>query len=136
MSRCECDWESLTMGMSAGIVNFGGTLVAQGKLLRVNGHMQSPLNTEFADVGNAFYVGSPIQVNAIAWNKSSQASDELNLLLTSRPFVSIVLNGPVGVVELTPPVLLDAGDELRAYLPWALGPIQLSFYVKPNVTHL
>ena len=112
--------------MSAGIVNFGGNLTAQGKLLRANGNMQSLLNSDFDDIGNAFYVALPMQVTAIAWNKSSTAVEQL--FVNCGAIYGIHISGRVGVVEPAFPMLLNPGNELLVHLPWSTGQIQVTLY--------
>lgn len=129
------DFLPQTGGTSAGIINFGGDIRNDGNLLRVNGHMQSQLNSTLDGVGNVFYVGSPIQIDALAWNTTDLGNASVTTLRfivndTLWPLIDLT---PSSVVQLQNRIRLNIGDrfQVRVFHDWyggVPGPSQLSLY--------
>ena len=126
----QCD-DLYQLGGSAGIINFGGDIRNTGNVLRVNGHMQSALNSAVEGVGNVLIVGSPIQIDAIAWNTTVNSTVELQVLVGIQNRARFFFERR-GVIQLQDPVQLPAGSmvSLRVGNIWGPPPgaSQLSLY--------
>ena len=124
------DFFAQTGGTSAGIINFGGDIRNTGNFLRVNGHMQSALNSTPNGVGNVFIVGWPIQIDTLAWNTNGTGSTELDILVDNQHRRTFFFQRP-GVIQLQNPIQLTPGLmvslRVRNYRPTP-GPSQLSLY--------
>jgi hypothetical protein len=120
-----------TGGASAGIINFGGDIRGTGNLLRVNGHMQSALNSTTDGVGNVFYVDWPIQIDTLAWNTTGNGSTELEVLVGNQRRSTFFFQQP-GVTQLQNPIQLTPGSmvslRVRNFYGPIPGPTQLSLY--------
>lgn len=126
----QCD-DLYQLRESAGVVNFGGDIRSTGNLLRVNGHMQSALNSALDGVGNVFIVGWPIQIDTLAWNTTGNGSTELELFVGTQRRLTFFFQQP-GVTQLQNPIQLSAGSmislRVRNFYGPIPGPSQLSFY--------
>ena len=125
-----CDYLDQLRG-SAGVINFGGDIRGTGNLLRVNGHMQSALNSTLNGVGNVFIVGWPIQIDTLAWNTTGNGSTELEVLVDNQRRSTFFFQQP-GVIQLQNPIQLTDGSmfslRVRNFYGPTPGPSQLSLY--------
>lgn len=129
----QCD-DLYQLRESAGIINFGGDIRSAGNLLRVNGHMQSALNSTLDGVGNVFIAGLPMQIDTLAWNTSGNTQWALEFLVDGQRLDTLYIHigQPAGVVQLTNLIQLNAGltFAIRVLNYWGPrpGPTQISLY--------